>query len=180
MIVWGGSDRGIWAGLVVPLAGWPMAAGGWAGAVPAARRAVLLLDECGLPEEGWGLLEFGEISPRRPGATGLTMARVHEASRPKGAAARRGRPVTSVQCQPYPRQSHDRAAPRLCACQSETVSAAARDDAMAANWSSAAWRSSTISAAITSGAGRLPVSSSDSSRSQKMSRDALSLATSSS
>ena len=52
--------------------------------------------------------------------------------------------------------------------------------AISLNWSSAAWRSSTISAAITSGAGRLSVSSKDSSRSQKMSRDALSRATSSS
>ena len=51
---------------------------------------------------------------------------------------------------------------------------------MAANWSSAACRSSTISAAITSGAGRFSESSSDSSRSQKMSSDALSRAISSS
>ena len=55
-----------------------------------------------------------------------------------------------------------------------------RDAAIAANWSNAACKSSTISAAISSGAGRLPVSSSDSSRSQKMSSEALSLATSSS
>lgn len=55
-----------------------------------------------------------------------------------------------------------------------------RDAAIAANWSNAACRSSTISAAINSGAGRLPVSSSDSSRSQKMSSEALSLETNSS
>jgi hypothetical protein len=64
--------------------------------------------------------------------------------------------------------------------QPAVVSVAPREAAIAANWSRAACRSSTISAAISSGAGRLPVSSSDSSRSQKMSRDALSLATSSS
>jgi hypothetical protein len=63
---------------------------------------------------------------------------------------------------------------------SVAASAGASDTAIAANWSKAACRSSEISAAISSGAGRFPVSSRDSSRSQKMSRDALSLATRSS
>ena len=56
----------------------------------------------------------------------------------------------------------------------------ASDSATAVNSASAASRSSTISCAITSGGGRLSVSSSDSSRSQVMSRLALSRATSSS
>src|SRR5215472_7353286 len=60
--------------------------------------------------------------------------------------------------------------------QAVVASAVPRDVAIPANWSKAAWRSSTISAAISSGAGRFSESSSDSSRSQKMSRDALSLA----
>ena len=64
--------------------------------------------------------------------------------------------------------------------QPAAASVVARDAAIAANWSRAACRSSTMSAAISSGAGRLSASSSESSRSQKMSRDALSLATSSS
>ena len=49
--------------------------------------------------------------------------------------------------------------------------------AISVNSASAASRSSTISAPITSGAGRLSLSSKDSSRSQEMSREALSLAT---
>ena len=56
----------------------------------------------------------------------------------------------------------------------------AKSSATAANCSSAACRSSTISAARTSGSGRLAVSSNDSSRSQKMSRLTLSRAISSS
>jgi hypothetical protein len=51
---------------------------------------------------------------------------------------------------------------------------------MAANCSRAAWRSSTISAAMTSGAGRFADSSSEASLSQKMSRLALSRLTGSS
>jgi len=50
---------------------------------------VLLLDECTLSEEGWGLLEFGEICPAA-GRDWTDDGEVHEASRPKGAAAGRG------------------------------------------------------------------------------------------
>ena len=50
-----------------------------------------------------------------------------------------------------------------------------RDSASSVNSANADWRSSTISAAMTPGAGRLSVSSRLSSRSQKMSRLALSL-----
>ena len=50
-----------------------------------------------------------------------------------------------------------------------------RDSASSVNSANADWRSSTISAAMTPGAGRLSVSSKLSSRSQKMSRLALSL-----
>ena len=52
--------------------------------------------------------------------------------------------------------------------------------AISANWASAAWRSSTISAAMTSGSGRLALSSRLSSLSQKMSRLSLSRLVSSS
>ena len=43
----------------------------------------LLLDECTLPDQGWGLLEFSEISSAA-GRDWTDNGEVHEASRPKG------------------------------------------------------------------------------------------------
>jgi integrase len=47
------------------------------------EAASLLLDECTLPEQGWGLLEFSEISSAA-GRDWTDDGEVHEASRPKG------------------------------------------------------------------------------------------------
>jgi quaternary ammonium compound-resistance protein SugE len=69
-----------------------------------------------------------------------------------------------------------RVAPQVTA----SASSAPRSAAISLNCSSAAWRSSTISCAITSGGGRLSLSASESSFSQNTSRLALSRAISSS
>ncbi len=47
------------------------------------EAASLLLDECTLPEQGWGLLEFSEISSAA-GRDWTDDGEVHEASKPKG------------------------------------------------------------------------------------------------
>jgi integrase len=47
------------------------------------EAASLLLDECKLPERGWGLLEFSEISSAA-GRDWTDSGEVHQASRPKG------------------------------------------------------------------------------------------------
>ena len=47
------------------------------------EAASLLLDECKLPEQGWGLLEFSEISSAA-GRDWTDDGEVHEASKPKG------------------------------------------------------------------------------------------------
>jgi integrase len=47
------------------------------------EAASLLLDECTLPEQGWGLMEFSEISSAA-GRDWTDDGEVHEASRPKG------------------------------------------------------------------------------------------------
>ena len=47
------------------------------------EAASLLLDECTLPEEGWGVLEFSEISSAA-GRDWTDDGEVHEASKPKG------------------------------------------------------------------------------------------------
>lgn len=47
------------------------------------EAASLLLDECTLPTQGWGVLEFSEISSAA-GRDWTNDGQVHEASRPKG------------------------------------------------------------------------------------------------
>src|SRR5260370_31177194 len=47
------------------------------------EAASLLLDECTLPERGWGLLEFSEISSAA-GRDWTDDGEVHQASKPKG------------------------------------------------------------------------------------------------
>lgn len=61
------------------------------------EAASLLLDECTLPVQGWGVLEFSEISSAA-GRDWTDDGQVHEASRPKGCCRRRA-------CRSSPRRS---------------------------------------------------------------------------